>query len=136
MEKLNSLMQLMIYIYYWLIFFENDNIKYTTTSQRRSFNSFSLFYIFFISSFSFLLSLFKLSCTTKHYVYNLYRVSYTLGFCDVMCYTVSEICIAGRFLEDCFYCFSQQIISAVANESFDPNNLIKNSTRNTEPLIL
>ena len=28
-----------------------------------------------------------------------------------------EICIGGYFLEDCFYCYSQQIRSAVANES-------------------
>ena len=42
-----------------------------------------------------------------------------------MYYIVSKICIGGRFLEDCFYCYSQQIISAVANESLIPYNLIK-----------
>ena len=36
---------------------------------------------------------------------------------------MSEICIGGRFLEDCFYCYSQQIISAVAKESLIPYNL-------------
>ena len=40
-------MQLTIYIHYWLLFFKNDNFKYRPTSQRRSFNSFSLFYILF-----------------------------------------------------------------------------------------
>ena len=47
-----------------------------------------------------------------------------------------EICVGGRFLEDCFYCYSQQTISAVANESLISHNLIsKRSTRNTELLI-
>ena len=51
MGKLNSLMQLMVYIYvvyiYWLLFFKNHKLKYTIISQRRSFNSFLLFDIFF-----------------------------------------------------------------------------------------
>ena len=38
---------------------------------------------------------------------------------------VLEICIDGIILEDCFYCYSQQIISAVANEFLIPSNLIK-----------
>ena len=42
-----------------------------------------------------------------------------------MYYIVSEICIAGRFLEGCFYCYSQQIISAVAKESLNPYNFIQ-----------
>ena len=33
---------------------------------------------------------------------------------------VSEIWIGGSFLEDCFYCYSQQIISAIANEFLIP----------------
>ena len=37
-----------------------------------------LLVIFFISSFSFLLSLLKLSYTKKHNAYNLYRISYAL----------------------------------------------------------
>ena len=36
---------------------------------------------------------------------------------------VSEICIGGRFLENCFYCYSQQIISALAKEFLIPCNL-------------
>ena len=36
--------------------FQNDNFKYTTTSQRRSFNSFSLFYIFHLIVFFFIIS--------------------------------------------------------------------------------
>ena len=32
-------------------------------------------------------------------------------------YIVSETWIGGRFLEDFFYCYSQQIISTEANES-------------------
>ena len=38
---------------------------------------------------------------------------------------VLEICISGHFLNACFYCYSQQIISDVANESLVPYNLIK-----------
>ena len=52
-----------------------------------------------------------------------------------MCYIVSEMCIGERFLEDCFQFYSQQIISAVANESVIPYNLIKRALE-TEPLIL
>ena len=42
-----------------------------------------------------------------------------------MYYIVSEICIGRHFLEDCLYCYSQQIKSAVANESLIPYKLIK-----------
>ena len=42
-----------------------------------------------------------------------------------MYYKVSEICIAGHFLENCFYCYSQQIVSVVANESLNAYNFIK-----------
>ena len=124
MGKLNSLMQVKIYTFCWLLFFKNDNLKYTATSQRRSIHSFLLFYIFFLVVF-FLLFLLKLSCTKKHHVYNMFRIWYTLGFCYVMYYIVSEIYLDGRFLEDCFYCYSRQVISAVANGSLIPYNLIK-----------
>ena len=60
----------MIINYY---FFKYDSLKYTGISERRSINSFLLFYI---SHISFLLSLFKLSCSKKHYIYDLYRISY------------------------------------------------------------
>ena len=46
-------------------------------------------------------------------------------FLLLMYYIESDICIGGRFLEDCFYCYSQQIIYAVTNESLIPYNLIK-----------
>ena len=42
-----------------------------------------------------------------------------------MYYIVLEICIGGRFSEDCFYCYLQQIISAVASESLIPYDLIE-----------
>ena len=61
----------------------------------------------------------------KNHGYNLYRISYTLSFCYVMYYLVSEICIGGRFLEDCLYCYSQKILSPVAIESLILYNLIK-----------
>ena len=62
-------------------------------------------------------------------------MSYTLSFYYVMYYIVSEICIGGRFLEDCFYCNSQRIIFAVANESLIPYDLIKRApeTQNVTP---
>ena len=52
-----------------------------------------------------------------------------------MYYIALKICIGGPFLQDCLYCYSRQIISAVTNESLIPYNL-KKSTRNKEPLIL
>ena len=42
-----------------------------------------------------------------------------------MYYIVSKICLGGHFLENCFYCYSQQIISTVANEPLIPYNLTK-----------
>ena len=42
-----------------------------------------------------------------------------------MFYIVLEICIDRRSLEDYFYHYSQQIISAVAKESLIPYNLIQ-----------
>ena len=38
---------------------------------------------------------------------------------------MSGICINGPSIEDCFYCYSKQIISAVANKSPIPYNPIK-----------
>ena len=38
---------------------------------------------------------------------------------------VLEMFIGGRFLEDCCYCYSQQIISAVPNEALILYDLIK-----------
>ena len=121
----NKVAGLRLYIYYWLIdqYPNNDNLKYTAIPQR-SFNSFSLFYIFFLSSFSFWSSLFKLSFTKKHHVYILYYISYTLSRCYAMHYIVPEIRIGGKFLKNYFYCYSQEIISAVAEESLIPYNLI------------
>ena len=118
---MKSLMQLMVYIYHWLLLFKNDNLKYTAISQRRSFNSFTLFYIFFLISFFFLLSFFKLSCTKKHHVYNQYHISYTLRFCYAIYYIVLGIYIGRRFLKGS--CYSQQIIFVLAKKSLIPYNL-------------
>ena len=38
---------------------------------------------------------------------------------------MSEICIGERSLGYCFYCYSQQIIYAVANEHLIPYDVIK-----------
>ena len=64
----------------------------------------------------FFLSLFKLSCTKKHHVNSLFRISDTLNFYYVMYYIVSEMYIGRLFLEDCFYFYSQQIVS-ITNEN-------------------
>ena len=40
------------------------------------------------------------------------------------------MCIDGRFFEGCFYYYSQQILSAAANESLIPYNLLKKVPKN------
>ena len=52
-------------------------------------------------------------------------MSYTLSFCSVLYYIVSEIYIGRRFLEDWFYCYPQQIIYGVAKETLIPSNRIE-----------
>ena len=42
-----------------------------------------------------------------------------------MYYKVPQIFIGGRFLRDCFHCYSQQIMSAVAKKSLIPYNFTK-----------
>ena len=102
---------------FWLIFYRfQSRVSFKSVAYKKEFNSLSLFYIFCLSC------LFKLACTNKHH---LYCISYTLCFCYVMYYIVSEICVGGHFLLDCFYCYSQQIISAVAKESLIPYTLYK-----------
>ena len=125
MGKLNSLMQLMIYIHYWLLFFNIDNFKYTITSQRRSFNSFSLSSIFYvIDFFYYLFSKCHAQKIFTSIIYIMYRILWV--FCYVMYYIVSKISIGGRFFEDCFYCYFQQFISTAAAKEFQiPYNLTK-----------
>ena len=117
-------MQLMIYIHYRLLFFKNGNFKHTTSSKKRSFNSFLLFYIFDLIVFFFIIS-FQTLMHKKHHIYNLCHIPYTSSFCYLMYSITSEIYIGGRYLEDCFYCYFQQIISAVANEYLILYHLIK-----------
>ena len=40
---------------------------------------------------------------------------------------------AGHFLENCFYCYSRQIISVEANESLIPYELIKGESKTQNP---
>ena len=113
-------MQLMIYIHYGLLFFKNDNFKYTTSSQRFTFNSFLLFDIFFYHSF---LSYYLFSNSYEQrnitsVIYIAYLILSEFLLCNyVMYHIVSEICTSGHFLEDYSYCYSQEIKSALANES-------------------
>ena len=44
-----------------------------------------------------------------------------------MHYTVREIGICGSFLENCFYCDSEQIRSALTNEPLSPYNFMKSA---------
>ena len=125
-EKLNSLIQPMVYMYYWLQCFNNNNLKYLLTSQRRSFNSLSLVYFFFSHCF-FLLSLFNTSCAKKHHIFNIsliyiHLIELKFLLCDVL-HSVENM-YWWTFREDCFYCYFQQIISAVTNESLVPYKLI------------
>ena len=53
------------------------------------------------------------------------HIVYFESFCYVMYYIAFEICIGEHFLEDCLYCYSQQIKSSVAHEPLIPYNLIK-----------
>ena len=95
--KLNSLMQLVLYIHYLLLFFNNDNLKCTATCQRKSFNCFPLLYILSLVVFFFII-------TKKHQVYNLCSISYTLNLCYSMYYIVPKCRIAARFSKDCICC--------------------------------
>ena len=85
---------------------------------------FSLFQFFYLIVLFFVIP-FQTFMHKKHHVCNLYRISYILSFCYIMYDIVSEICIGGRFLEDYFYCYSQELISAIAIESLIPYNFIK-----------
>ena len=97
-------MQLLVSIYYRQLIMKNGNLKCAAISQR-SFNSFWLFYSFFLPSLLFLLSLFKLSCTKKHDVYNLYCISYTSIIFNVMYCMFLGTRISGHVLQNCFYCY-------------------------------
>ena len=129
MEKLNSLMQLIIYIHYWLLFFKKAKFKYTKNISKIMFYFFLIIY-FFSHRF---LPLFKLSRTKKHDVYHLYCIWYTFSILHMVYGFMVLICIGGRFLEDCFWCYSWQIVSVKANESLIPYNLI-NRTQETQNL--
>ena len=105
-------MQFMVCLYYWLWFFKNDNLKYTAYLKENllilsPYYTFSFYFIFF------LLSLWKISGTEKYHVYNLYFISYALSFINLIYDIAPEIFIGECFLEDCFYCYCQQIISAL-----------------------
>ena len=109
-----------IYTCYWLLFFQNDNLKYTWMFRKRSLNSFSLFcFLFFFYRFLFFNYLFSNSYAQKtSLIYIVYCI--LLRFCYVMYYIVSEIYIGRRFLEGYFYYYSQKTMFAVAKESLIP----------------
>ena len=102
------------------IILKNDNLKYTAIFQRKLFTSFSIFHIFL----SFFIISLKILGKKKYHIYDLYFISYTLSFIYLMYYIVSEILIGECFLEDCLYCYYQQVISAVAKESLSFFNFL------------
>ena len=81
----------------------------------------SRYFTFFLSPFPFILSLFKLSGTKKHHVYNQHRILYT---CNVL-HSAGNM-HWWRFPRRLFF-YSQQNISAVANEFLIPYNLVKSA---------
>ena len=119
-------MQIIVYIHHRLIFFKNDNLKYTAISLRRSFHSFLLFYIFSAIAFFFIIS-FQIRMHKE--TSSLQSISYIAYSEFLLCNVLHsvEICIGGRFLKGCFNCYSQQRISVVAKESLIPYNLIQNN---------
>ena len=84
--KLNSLMWLMIYMHYWLPFFKNDNFKYTTASQRLTFNSFSLYHIFLSDRFLsyYLFSNSYAQRNTMPVIYIAYRILWEFLLCNIL----------------------------------------------------
>ena len=129
MEKLKSLMQLMVYTYYWMLFFKNDNLKYSATSKRKPFNSFPLFCVilFFVVFFYYLFTNSHAQRKIASMIYIAYHIL------RVMLHILPEICIGECFLEDYFYWHCQQVISAVA-KVFNTVYWIFNNVRlNTTP---
>ena len=104
----------------------------TLNKQQYFILSFLFLFLFFVF---FSLSLFKLSCTKKYHVYHLYRISYTLSFCNAIYNIVPEIYIGGRFLEDCLNCYYQEFISDVVNESLIPCNFIPHKYKQIKILV-
>ena len=117
-------MQLKVYYVLLATILQQWLLEIHSDISKKIFQFFLVILQFFLSSLSFLLSLQTLIHKETSRL-NLYCISYTLSFSYVIYYIVSEICIGGRFLEDCFYCYSQQIISAVAKGSLISYNLIQ-----------
>ena len=92
--------------------------------QSSIFSSFLLFHLFLLVVFFLIISIQTLM-HQEAWMQSISHIVYFESFCYVMYYIVLEICIGGYFLEDCFYYYSQQIKSAVANESLIPYNLRK-----------
>ena len=115
----------MIYMHYLLLFFKNDNFKYIAASQRLAFNSFSLFHIF-LSHRVLSYYLFSNSHAQRNITSVIY-ITYRILWEFLLCYVLHSIrnMYWWTFLTEMFYCYSQQIKSAVAKESWIPYNLIK-----------
>ena len=120
-------MQLKISIQYWLLFFKNGNVKYTTASQRLTSNFFLLFHIFYLTVFFIVISFQTLMHKETSHLQSILHIVYFEGFCYVMYYIVSEICIGAHFLEGYFHCYFWQIKFVAFNESKISYKLIKSA---------
>ena len=125
-----------IYIYICIYVYINKYTKYTTVLQRSIPSILKISQIFsfvilhsFLSSFFFFIISFQ---NLKHRACNLHR-RYRYRFCYGMYYIVLKMCIGGRLLQDCFYCYSQQIVYALVKKSLIVYSLTQ---RAPEPLIL
>ena len=104
MRKPNSLIQLMLYMYYWLLFFKNDNLKCTSC----------FFYYLFSNSHA--------QRNIRSIIYIAYHILSDFLLCNVLL-SVGSLYWSTFVKELLLLRYSQQIISAVANESLIPYNI-------------
>ena len=114
-------MQFMVYIYYY--YYSSNVITWNTQQYLEEDLLISCCLTFFLSSCSFLFISSK--SNSQRNITPLVYTAYHMSFCYVMYYIIWEISISGRFQEDCYYCYSQLIISLVATESSFPISLFK-----------
>ena len=103
MRKPNSLIQLMFYMYYWLLFFKNDSLKCTSC----------FFYYLFSNSHV---------QRNRSIIYIAYHILSDFLLCNVLL-SVGSLYWSTFVKELLLLRYSQQIISAVANESLIPYNI-------------
>ena len=88
------------------IFFKNDKLKYTEISQRRTFNSFSLFYIFFAHRFLCYYIFLKLSCTSITSL--IYAVYFEFFRCNAL-HSLGNMCSSAFLKRQFFIAISRKL---------------------------